>query len=103
LTVPAAFTVPTGDAHWAVLLRARAIETGSFVLAAAQGGEHEDGRKTYGHSMIIDPWGRILAEKADDEPGVVMAELDLEQVADARTRIPSLALDRPVNVRTLPS
>lgn len=102
LTVPAAFTVPTGEAHWEVLLRARAIETGSFVLAAAQGGHHDDGRKTYGHSMIIDPWGRILAEKPDDEPGLIMADLDLAQVEDARTRIPSLCLDHGVEVRTLP-
>ncbi|RFB06110.1 carbon-nitrogen hydrolase family protein [Parvularcula marina] len=101
LTIPAAFTVPTGEAHWEVLLRARAIETGSFVIAAAQGGAHEDGRRTYGHSMIIDPWGRILTEKSDDEPGVIMADLDLDLVRDARTRIPSLALDRDTNVRTL--
>ncbi|MEO1657542.1 MAG: carbon-nitrogen hydrolase family protein [Pseudomonadota bacterium] len=100
LTIPAAFTVPTGKAHWEVLLRARAIETGSFVLAAAQGGEHEDGRVTYGHSMIISPWGEVLAVKADDEPGVITADLDLERCRDMRTRIPSLGLDRSVAVRT---
>jgi len=100
LTIPSAFTVPTGQAHWHVLLRARAIETGSFVLAAAQGGEHEDGRVTYGHSLIVSPWGEILAEKADDEPGFVAADLDLERSRDMRTRIPSLGLDRSVTVRT---
>ena len=91
ITVPAAFTVPTGSAHWHVLLRARAIETGSFVLAAAQGGSHENGRTTYGHSLVIDPWGRVLAEKNDAEPGVILADLDLEAVAEARQRLPALA------------
>jgi deaminated glutathione amidase len=90
LTVPAAFTRQTGEAHWHVLLRARAIETGSFVIAAAQGGTHADGRQTYGRSLIIDPWGRILAEKADTEPGVIIADLDLAQVAATRARIPNL-------------
>ena len=91
LAVPAAFTVPTGQAHWHVLLRARAIETGSFVVAAAQGGAHQNGRQTYGHSLVVDPWGRIVAEKADDEPGVLVAEIDLDAVADARRRLPALA------------
>jgi predicted amidohydrolase len=90
LAVPAAFTKTTGEAHWHVLLRARAIETGSYVVSAAQGGHHEDGRDTYGHSMIIDPWGRILAE-AGTEPGVILAEIDTGQSADARARIPALA------------
>lgn len=99
LAVPAAFTKPTGEAHWHTLLRARAIETGSFVMAPAQGGQHEDGRATYGHSLIIDPWGRILAEKADDEPGLIMADCDLAEVADTRTRIPSLGLDRAFRTR----
>jgi predicted amidohydrolase len=94
LTVPAAFTKQTGEAHWHVLLRARAIETGSFVMAAAQGGAHEDGRETYGHSLVIDPWGKVIAEKADDEPGVLFAEIDFGAVADARTKIPALAHDR---------
>jgi len=90
LAVPSAFTRQTGEAqHWHVLLRARAIETGCFVLAAAQGGNHESGRETYGHSLIIDPWGRILAE-GGEEPGVVMAEIDMSEVAKARGRIPSL-------------
>jgi predicted amidohydrolase len=91
ITVPSAFTRPTGEAHWEVLLRARAIETGSFVLAPAQGGTHEDGRATWGRSMVIGPWGEILAAAAADEPGVVIAELDLAEVAAARAAIPALA------------
>jgi deaminated glutathione amidase len=91
LAVPAAFTVPTGEAHWQVLLKARAIETGAFVLAAAQGGTHENGRRTYGHSLIVDPWGRILAERANDTPGIVSADLDLGSVREARRRLPALA------------
>lgn len=91
MAVPAAFTVPTGSAHWHVLARARAIETGSFVLAAAQGGSHENGRVTYGHSLVVDPWGRVTAEKTDDEPGVIFADLDLGAVAEARQRLPALA------------
>ena len=90
ITVPAAFTRPTGEAHWEVLLRARAIETGSFVLAPAQGGLHEDGRGTWGHSMIIGPWGEVLARSNDDEPGVVAARLDLDAAARARQAIPAL-------------
>jgi predicted amidohydrolase len=93
--VPAAFTRPTGEAHWEVLLRARAIENGAFVLAAAQGGMHEDGRSTWGHSMAIDPWGRILAQADGDEPGVVMADLDLAMIDTTRQAIPSLKNDRP--------
>jgi len=93
IAVPAAFTRTTGEAHWHVLLRARAIETGSYVIAAAQGGHHEDGRDTYGHSMIIDPWGKILAE-AGDEPGVVFADIDPELSATVRARLPALANER---------
>jgi deaminated glutathione amidase len=89
LAIPSAFTKQTGEAHWHVLIRARAIENGSFVFAAAQGGKHESGRDTYGHSLIVDPWGRIIAE-AGTEHGVVMAEIDLAEVANARARIPSL-------------
>jgi deaminated glutathione amidase len=89
LTIPSAFTQQTGEAHWHVLIRARAIENGCFVFAAAQGGQHENGRATYGHSLIVDPCGRILAE-GGSEPGVVMAAIDLEEVAKARGRIPSL-------------
>jgi deaminated glutathione amidase len=90
IAVPAAFTVPTGEAHWHVLLRARAIETGSFVIAAAQGGTHENGRATYGHSLVIDPWGRIVAELEGDAPGVLLADIDPEAVSEARGRIPAL-------------
>jgi deaminated glutathione amidase len=90
LAIPSAFTRQTGEAqHWHVILRARAIETGCFVFAAAQGGKHASGRETYGHSLIVDPWGRILAE-GGVEPGVVMAEIDLQEVAKARSRVPSL-------------
>lgn len=89
LTVPAAFTKPTGQAHWHVLLRARAIETGCFVFAPAQGGMHENGRATYGHSMMIDPWGRILAEAGED-PCILMATIDPEEVTKARSKVPSL-------------
>jgi predicted amidohydrolase len=90
ITVPAAFTRPTGEAHWEVLLRARAIETGSFVLAPAQGGRHEDGRGTWGHSLVIGPWGEVLARAGDDEPGVIAARLDLDAAARARQAIPAL-------------
>ena len=89
LAIPSAFTQQTGEAHWHVLMRARAIENGCFVFAAAQGGKHENGRETFGHSLIVDPWGRILAE-GGTEPGVVMAEIDPAEVANARARIPSL-------------
>ena len=89
LAIPSAFTKQTGEAHWHVLMRARAIENGCFVLAAAQGGQHENGRSTFGHSLIVDPWGRIVAE-GGTEPGIVMAEIDPGEVATARGRIPSL-------------
>ena len=94
IAVPAAFTRPTGEAHWEVLLRARAIENGVFILAPAQGGTHEDGRTTWGHSLAVDPWGRILAQAGDDEPGVIMADLDLDQVKTTRQAIPSLKNER---------
>lgn len=94
LTVPAAFTVPTGEAHWEVLLRARAIETGAFVLAAAQGGRHDDGRETWGRSTVVDPWGRVLAKLDDDAPGVAVADLDLDEVTRARQAIPVLLNER---------
>ena len=90
MAVPAAFTVPTGQAHWHVLLRARAIETGSYVIAAAQGGHHPNGRATYGHSLVVDPWGRVIAEFDHDEPGVLLAEIDPAAVKEARQRIPAL-------------
>jgi predicted amidohydrolase len=97
LAVPSAFTQQTGEAHWHVLLRARAIENGSFVFAAAQGGKHENGRETFGHSLIVDPWGRILAE-GGVEPGIVLAEIDPAEVAAARARIPSLQHGRRFEV-----
>ncbi|MER9921752.1 carbon-nitrogen hydrolase family protein [Mesorhizobium sp. M0048] len=99
LSVPAAFTRQTGEAHWHVLLRARAIENGAYVVAAAQGGVHEDGRETYGHSLIVDPWGRIVAEAAHDEPAVIVAEIDPAQSVAARKKIPNLknARDFAVN------
>jgi deaminated glutathione amidase len=93
LTVPAAFTRITGTAHWHVLLRARAIECGAFVAAAAQCGVHANGRATYGHSLIVDPWGTVLAD-GGDEPGLVTADLDFAAVAAARSRLPSLQHDR---------
>ncbi|MFW6076224.1 MAG: carbon-nitrogen hydrolase family protein [Hyphomicrobiales bacterium] len=98
ITVPSAFTRQTGAAHWHVLLRARAIETGAYVLAPAQGGKHESGRETYGHSLAVAPWGEIAAEIAGDAPGVVMCDIDPATVAEARRRIPSLANDRPFKV-----
>ncbi|HUG60276.1 MAG TPA: carbon-nitrogen hydrolase family protein [Methylomirabilota bacterium] len=94
LTAPAAFTRQTGEAHWHVLQRARAIENGAFLMAAAQGGVHQDGRETYGHSVIVDPWGRVLAEVDGAEPGVIVADLDLAGVQAARERIPALKNER---------
>jgi predicted amidohydrolase len=94
IAVPAAFTRITGEAHWHILLRARAIETGCFVIAPAQAGKHQDGRETYGHSLIIDPWGEILAE-GGTEPGVIAATLDLAKVDEVRGKIPSLKHVRP--------
>jgi deaminated glutathione amidase len=94
IAVPAAFTAPTGKAHWHTLLRARAIETGAFIIAPAQGGRHEDGRTTFGHSLMVDPWGEIFAELDHDDPGVLIAGLKLDKVAEARSKIPSLTHDR---------
>jgi predicted amidohydrolase len=90
LTAPAAFTRPTGEAHWDILLRARAIETGSFVIAAAQGGFHEDGRGTWGRSIVVGPWGEVIGKLDHDEPGVLIADLDLAAVDKARGAIPAL-------------
>jgi len=99
LTVPSAFTETTGKAHWHILLRARAIENTCFVMAPAQGGTHANGRQTFGHSLIIGPWGDILAEAGTD-PGVITAELDLGQIAEVRGRLPSLQHDRPFEVKS---
>jgi deaminated glutathione amidase len=96
-SIPAAFTKQTGEAHWHVLMRARAIENGSFVFAAAQGGKHENGRETFGHSLVVDPWGEVIAE-IGTEPGVVVVEVDPAQVAAARSRIPSLLHGRRFEV-----
>ena len=93
LSVPSAFTRPTGRAHWEILLRARAIENGAYVFAPAQCGEHPHGRLTYGHSMIIDPWGDILAE-AGEEPGYIVADIDMAKVLEVRSALPSLTHDR---------
>jgi predicted amidohydrolase len=98
IAVPAAFTVPTGEAHWEVLLRARAIETGSWVIAAAQAGQHENGRATWGHSMIIDPWGRIVTQLGGEGPGIALADIDLAAVAEARGKVPALDNARPFSV-----
>jgi predicted amidohydrolase len=100
LTTPAAFTRQTGEAHWHILLRARAIENGAWVVSAAQGGRHEDGRETFGHSMIVDPWGRIVAEADHDEPCVVVADIDIKASAEARAKIPNLRNARDFTVRT---
>lgn len=95
ISVPAAFTVPTGRAHWEILLRARAIEAGLFVVAAAQAGRHEDGRETYGHSLVVDPWGEVLLD-AGDTPGVHFADLELGRIAEVRSRIPALQHRRDI-------
>lgn len=96
VSVPAAFTVPTGRAHWSVLLRARAIEAEMFVVAAAQAGHHEDGRETYGHSLVADPWGTLLLEMGE-EPGLAFVEIDLARIADVRSRIPVHQHRRPID------
>jgi predicted amidohydrolase len=97
IAIPSAFTRQTGEAHWHVLVRARAIETGAYVLAATQGGLHENGRLTYGHSLIVSPWGEVLAE-AGEEPGVIFADLDLAASEEARARIPALAHGRAFEI-----
>ncbi|MCM2475179.1 carbon-nitrogen hydrolase family protein [Rhizobium sp. CG5] len=102
LTVPAAFTRQTGEAHWEILLRARAIENGAFLIAAAQAGQHEDGRETFGHSMIIDPWGKILASAGGTGEAVVLAELDLAAVKAARDKVPNLKNARDFTLDVLP-
>jgi deaminated glutathione amidase len=95
IAVPSAFTVPTGKAHWHVLLRARAIEAGLFIVAAAQAGHHEDGRHTFGHSLVVDPWGEILLDMGD-ETGVAFVDIDLKRIADVRSRLPALMHRRPI-------
>src|SRR4051795_7542164 len=95
IAVPAAFTVPTGRAHWHVLLRARAIEAGLFIVAAAQVGHHEDGRETFGHSLVVDPWGELVLDMGDDG-GVGFADIDLKRISEVRSRIPALNHRRPI-------
>ena len=95
ISVPAAFTVPTGKAHWHILLRARAIEAGLFIVAAAQVGHHEDDRNTFGHSLVVDPWGEILLDMGEEE-GVGFADIDLKRISDVRARIPALSHRRPI-------
>ena len=97
IAIPAAFTVPTGTAHWHTLVRARAIEASAFVVAAAQVGEHADGRTTYGHSLVVDPWGEVLLDMGSEEAGLGFADIDPERIAKARAQVPSLA-----NKRTIP-
>lgn len=100
LSVPSAFTAQTGKDHWETLLRARAIETGSYLVAPAQVGDHPGGRKTYGHSMIIDPWGRVIAEDTNKGPGFITRKIDFLEVTRARSAIPSLQHDRPYDLYT---
>ncbi|GAA5626225.1 deaminated glutathione amidase [Brucella sp. NBRC 12953] len=99
ITGPAAFTRQTGEAHWHVLQRARAIENGAFLISAAQGGVHEDGRETYGHSLIVSPWGKVLAEAAHDEPGVIVADIDVSESIAARAKVPNLKNAREFSVK----
>ncbi len=101
LTAPAAFTRQTGEAHWHVLQRSRAIENGAYVVSAAQGGNHEDGRETYGHSLIVDPWGAIVGELENDEPGIVTAVIKPDEVDKARQRIPAIANERQFDLEVV--
>lgn len=102
LAVPAAFTRLTGEAHWVTLLRARAIEAQCFVFAAAQGGLHEHGRETFGHSLVVSPWGQVLAE-GGVHPSVIFADIELGMIEDVRSRVPSLRHDRVFDVESVPS
>jgi predicted amidohydrolase len=96
IAVPAAFTKPTGAAHWHVLLRARAIEAQAFVIAAAQVGHHEDGRETYGHSLVVDPWGEVLLDMGGEAPGLAFCDIDLRRIQDVRAQVPALANRRAI-------
>jgi predicted amidohydrolase len=96
IAIPAAFTVPTGEAHWHVLQRARAIEASAYVVAAAQVGEHADGRRTYGHSLVVDPWGEVLLDMGGEAPGLGFADIDLARIAEVRAQVPSLANRREI-------
>src|SRR5690606_34441491 len=96
IAIPAAFTVPTGKAHWHLLQRARAVEASAYVVAAAQVGQHEDGRRTFGHSLVVDPWGEIMLDMDGEEPGLGFADIDLRRVGEIRQQLPSLANRRPI-------
>ena len=96
IAIPAAFTVPTGKAHWHVLQRARAIEASAFVVAAAQVGKHDDGRRTYGHSLVVDPWGEVLLDMGGDAAGLAFCDIDLARIAEVRAQVPSLANRRQI-------
>jgi len=96
IAVPAAFTRPTGQAHWHVMLRARAIEASAFIVAAAQVGRHEDGRETYGHSLVVDPWGEVLLDMGGEAPGLAFCDIDLARIAEVRAQVPALANRRPI-------
>lgn len=96
IAVPAAFTVPTGEAHWHLMLRARAVEASAFVIAAAQVGQHQDERTTYGHSLVVDPWGEVLLDMGGEGPGLGFADIDLERITQVRAQVPSLANRRPI-------
>ena len=96
IAIPAAFTVPTGKAHWHLFQRARAVEASAWVVAAAQVGEHEDGRRTYGHSLVVDPWGEVVLDMGGESPGLAFAEIDPARIAEVRAQLPSLANRRPI-------
>ncbi len=96
IAIPSAFTVPTGKAHWHILLRARAIEASAFVIAAAQVGRHDDGRETYGHSLVVDPWGEVLLDMGGEGPGLGFCNIDLSRITDVREQVPSLANRREI-------
>lgn len=96
IAIPAAFTRPTGAAHWHVLQRARAIEASAFVVAAAQVGHHQDGRETYGHSLVVDPWGDVVLDMGGEEAGLAFVELDRGKIAQVRAQLPSLVNKRPI-------
>lgn len=102
IAIPASFTVPTGKAHWHVLQRARAIEASAFVVAAAQVGKHEDGRETYGHSLVVDPWGEVLLDMGGEAPGLGFCDIDLGRIAEVRAQVPSLANRRPIATSPAP-
>ena len=96
IAIPASFTVPTGKAHWHILQRARAIEASAYVVAAAQVGQHEDGRRTFGHSLVVDPWGEVLLDMGGETPGLGFAEIDAGRIAEVRAQLPSLANKREI-------